>query len=430
MSLLAGGAWLLLLLAAGWWPMRRLLPWLAGGSRSGRLSVALATGAAATGLLQVALGSLGVPAGWLGPALLAALSLAAGSRVPLPAQAEARLPRVVVALLLLAAVAGTGAAIGTPFRSDGSKFWGPRARDLALHGASMAPALHDPQRLAVHRDYPLLLPSLLAPVFAASPPDATSGPKLVLAGLQLALLGLLAARLRRLGAEGALLLAAAGSAPLLVSPDVRESAVGGGYADGAVALLLLVSACCVDRLRRVGCRGAAAGAMLAGAALAATKLEGAAALAILLVAWALAGPRRAALPAVAAGVLLLLLPTLVLRAGVAPEEPGFLPGRLADGAVLVARGPPVVAGLLRLAAEASCLGLLPLLLLHRLLRVRSGFACLAVAGCVALLCASYLATTMHATRHMQTSAHRLAWQWLPALLVLAASARPETADGH
>jgi hypothetical protein len=422
-SLAAGGAFLLLLAAAGWWPSRALLPWLAGGSWAGRLSAALACGAAATGLAQVALGAVGVPAGWLAPSLLAALSLAAGARVRPGAAPEPPLPRVVVLLLLLVALAGAGAAVGTPFRSDGSKFWAPRARELARTAASEAPSLHDPARLAVHRDYPLLVPSLLAPVFAASPPDAMAGPKLVLAGLQLALLGCLATLLRRRGGEGLLLLAAAGTAPLLVSLDVRESAVAGGYADGVVALFLLLVVACVERLRAEGGARTAAGAALLGGALASTKLEGGAELLVVLGAWALCGPRRGLTVATAIGAALLLAPTLLLRAGVAPEEPGFLLQRLADAETLAARGLPVAAGVLRLAGEATCLGLLPVLLLARSARPGQGFARLLLLGLLLLLAVSYLSTSMHAVRHLQTSAHRLAWHWVPALALLAAAPR-------
>jgi hypothetical protein len=350
--------------------------------------------------------------------------------VRVTAAPEPALPRVVVLVLLVVALAGAGAAVGTPFRSDGSKFWAPRARELARTAASEAPSLHDPARLGVHRDYPLLAPSLLAPVFAASPADAMAGPKLVLAGLQLALLGCLATLLRRRGEQGALLLAAAGAAPLLASLDVRESAVAGGYADGAVALFLLLVVACVERLRAEGGARTAAGAALLGAALATTKLEGGIELLVVLGAWALCGPRRGMPFAVAAGAALLLAPTLVLRAGVAAGEPGFEPARLADGGDLAARGLPVAAGILRLAGEASCLGLLPALLLARMARPGQGFARLLLAGAVLLLAVSYLATNMHAVRHLQTSAHRLAWHWLPALALLAAAPRAGADRGH
>jgi hypothetical protein len=429
-SLLAGALSVALLVAAGWWPMRRLLPWLAGRGLVGRLSVACACGAAATGLLQVALGATGVAAGWLAAALLAIASLAAGLRVRVEAPPDAPLPRVVAALLLLVALVGTGASVGTPFRSDGSKFWAPKARELARVGASAAPSLHDPTRLAVHREYPLLVPSLLAPAFAASPPDATAGPKLVLAALQLALLGVAAALLRRRGAGGVLLLAAVVAAPLLVSLDVRESAAAGGYADGADALLLLLVVACVDRLRRGADGGALAGAALFGAALLSCKLEGAVELGLVLVAWLLCGPRRAGAVAVAAAALLLASPSFVIRAGVAPDEPGFAAAHLPDGSNLVARGLPVAAGVGGLLTDASCLGLLPALLLARLARGRSRFAWLLVGGAAAFLFASYLCTTMDALRHIQTSEHRLAWHWLPALALLAAPVTEEVEHGR
>jgi hypothetical protein len=381
-------------------------------------------------LLQVALGACGVAAGWLAPLGLAALSLVAGWRVRGEVPRDPPLPRGLAALLLLVALVGTAAAAGTPFRSDGSKFWGPKARELARVGARDAPSLHDSRLLAVHREYPLLVPSLLAPVFAVSPPDATAGPKLVLAALQLALLGVLTTLLRRCGAGGLLLLAAVAAAPLLVSLDIRESAVAGGYADGADALLLLLVVACAGRARAAADGGALAGVVLFGGALLSCKAEGAVELALVLVAWLSCGPRRAPALLAGAGALLLAAPTFVLRAGiasVAPDEPGFVLARLGEPAALAARGLPVAAGVGGLLLDASCLGLLPLLVLGRLVRGGSRFAWLLVAGLAAFLVASYLSTTMDALRHVQTSAHRLAWHWLPALALLAA---PEEEHGR
>jgi hypothetical protein len=160
-----------------------------------------------------------------------------------------------------------------------------------------------------------------------------------------------------------------------------------------------------------------------------TKVEGAVELAIVLAAWVLCGPRHARLLPLAAGALALAVPTILLRAGVAPDEPGFEPARLLEGDVLVARFVPVAAGVARLALEASCLGLLPALLAVQLARSGQGFGRLIAAGAVAFLLLSYLATTMEAHRHMQTSAHRLAWHWLPALALLAAAGRAEEPHG-
>jgi hypothetical protein len=430
LSLLAGAAFVALLIAAGWWPSRALLPWLGGRGLAGRLAAACACGAAATGLLQVALGACGFAAGWLAPAVLAAISFVAGLRVRIEATADPPLPRGLAALLLLVAIVGTTAAAGTPFRSDGSKFWGPKARELARVGARDAPSLHDPSLLAVHREYPLLVPSLLAPVFAASPPDATSGPKLVLASLQLAMLGVLTTLLRRRGSGGLLLLAAVTAAPLLVSLDIRESAVAGGYVDGAEALLLLLVVACADRARVAEDVGGLAGVALFGGALLSCKLEGSVELGLVLAAWWLCGPRRAPALAAGAAALLLAVPTFVLRAGiaaVAADEPSFFAARFVEPASLAARGLPVAASVGGLLVEASCLGLLPLLVLARLARGGSRFAWLLAAGAAAFLVASYLTTSMDALRHVQTSAHRLAWHWLPALVLLAA---PEEERGR
>ena len=72
----------------------------------------------------------------------------------------------------------------------------------------------------------------------------------------------------------------------------------------------------------------------------------------------------------------------------------------------------------------------PLLLLLWLLPQAAGparatrcFALWLLVGAVVFLMLSYLATNMQAARHIQTSAHRLAWHWLPALAWLVAQLR-------
>jgi len=451
LSLLAGAACVAALLVAGWWPMRAWAPGLAGPTLTGRMSVAFALGAAIAGLVLVLLSALGMPAH---PAVLGVLAL--GSALLLrgrpgaepaapaspaatadPAGGVARLPRGFAALLLVVALVSTGASVGLPFRSDGSKFWAPRARDLAEVGAAHAPSLHDPGRLGVHRNYPLLVPALMAPAFTLSPPDAVAGPKLVLAALTLALLGVLAVQLLRCGARGGLLLLVFATLPFLVGTDVRESAVSGGFVDSAEALFLLLVVAGAEALRRGAAQGADRTLLvtgLFGAALASTKLEGAAELGLVAIAWLLTGPlRRPVLPWLAL-VLLLWVPTLVIRAGASPEEAGFTAESLTDGSTLLARGVPVLAGVGSLLLDVSCFGLLPPLVLLWLLpragapeaRGTRTFALWLLAGAAGFLLVSYLATTMHTGRHIHTSAHRLAWHWLPALALLAARVR---ADG-
>jgi hypothetical protein len=496
LSLLAGVACVAAWVAAGWWPMRAWAAPLAGASWYGRVALACALGAAVTGLAQVLLSACGVASGAAVPAALALASLAAtwrraaaraegatttaayadgaghvigAARADVAASSDAgapacrgsrgngapraALPAWLAALLLAVTATSLLAAAGTPFRSDGSKFWAPRARELSRIGASEAPSLHDQARLGVHRDYPLLVPALLAPVFALAPAEATAGPKLALGALCLAVLGTLAALLPRFGTRGVVLLAAFAALPLLTSLDVRESAVAAGFVDGVAALFLLLLVVAVERMREavpdrsVGARGipgnlAAAGgigcAALAGAALASTKLEGSVAAALVFGAASIAGPRRGALLAAAASALLLALPTFVIAAGVAPDEQGFSLARLVDAATWAARLPPVLAGLGGLLLDASCFGLLPLLLVvmacgrapvpahpadaaqRDTARRRRVFAVWVGAGATALLLASYLSTNMHAGRHMDTSAHRLLWQWLPAATWLVA----------
>jgi hypothetical protein len=437
MSLAVGLAHVVLLLAAGWWPMRAFAHELAGARWWSRTCWSLGLGAALVGVVQVLLSWLGIPAHMAVPAGLAVLSVlmalfTRAGREPLPA--EEPLPRLLAVVLLIVALVGTTASAGLPFRSDGSKFWAPRARDLALSGAADAPALHDPARLAHHREYPLLVPALLAPVFASTPQDATVGPKLVLAALQLALLGMLAALLARHGRTGRWLLVAFATMPMLVSLDVRESVVAGGFVDGVVALFLLMLVAVVQRLRLgEGDRREVTLAVLLGSALVATKLEGAAELAILAMAWLLVGPSRARVWTVLAGVALLALPTLFIQADVVPDPPGFGFGRLADAGVLHARLMPVTAGLAGQLLNVSSFGLLPLALALAWFAGRAagptrsrawlGWMLLGVCAFLALV---YLTTNMQAARHIHTSAHRLVWHWLPAatwLLAVAGSPR-------
>jgi len=462
---------------AGWWPMRTWGAALAGPRWYGRVALACALGAAITGLVQVLLSACGIAAGAVVPCALAALSLLChrrgrarqpiveatpGGVVALRQQIEPGLPAWLAALLVGVALVSLAAAAGTPFRSDGSKFWAPKARELSQVGAREAPSLHDPARLGVHRGYPLLVPVLLAPVFALSPPDATAGPKFALGALGLALLGVLAVLLPRCGTRGFVLLAAFAAMPLLTSLDVRESAAASGFVDGVDALFLLLLVVAVERLResqeqhgtaRAGSGAGAAAlvdlradsglalAALAGAALASTKLEGAVEAVIVFgAAWAV-GPRRGALLAAGGAALLLAVPTLVIAAGVTPAEPGFSLARLADPALWQARLLPVLTGLLGLLVDVSSFGLLPLLLVvlacgrdgasaaapvtadtacRHAARRRQLLGLLLGGGALTFVLVSYLSTNMQAERHIDTSAHRLLWHWLPAVTWLVA----------
>jgi hypothetical protein len=431
-SLLIGAVFVLLLVAGGWWPMRWLCGHWLGSGLAGRAALAMALGAALNGLVQLLLSAFGVPAGPLVPVLLAAPALAAFAipdRNRGRTTAARRLPPALVALLLLVGLLGTGVSVGLPFSADGSRIWAAKSRELALHGASRAPSLHDTERAGVHRRYPLLAPALLAPVFALSPPDAASGPKAVLAALHLSLLGVLALLLSREGARGRVLLAVFLTMPFLVRTEVRESAVSGGYVDGLDALFLLLTVVGLDRLRRATSDGRdLLLTALCGAALASTKMEGAVELLIAMAAWLAVSRSGRRLVALAAVTILLLVPTLVLRAGVTPEPFGFSMQRLADGSLLAARSVPVALGLAGLVLDVSSFGLLPPLLLLWLAvgtaaperRDTRRLALLMLAGTAAFLALSYLTTAMHATRHIATSGHRLVWHWLPAATWLVA----------
>jgi hypothetical protein len=441
MSLLVGLVHVLLLVAAGWWPMCTLAHELAGSRWWSRAGWALGLGAALVGLVQVLLSWSGLAAHGAVPAGLAAVSVVASlatrsGRPPLPVAEP--LPRLLAALLLVVAVVGSMASAGLPFRADGSKFWAPRARTLGSFSAGEAPTLHDPARLAHHREYPLLVPVLLAPVFASTPQDATTGPKLMLAALQLALLAVLASLLAAEGRHGRWLLAAFVTMPLLVSLNVRESGVAGGYVDGVLALFLLMLVVAAQQLR-LG-QGATRQVMLAvllGAALIATKSEGVVELAILAGAWLVVGPRRMPVWSVLAGAAALSLPTLLIRSGVVPDPPGFELGRLLDAGVLYARIVPVMAGLGGQLLNVSAFGLLPLVLVLSWFAGRGAPPAASRAwlgwmllGVCAFLLASYLSTNMQAARHIHTSAHRLIWHWLPAatwLLAVAGRSREDEA---
>gem|GEM_PF-2802991 len=479
MSLAVGFAVLLLLAATGAWPAMRWGRHVSGGGRIGRLSLALTLGAAITGLVQLTLSLAGAPAGLGVMVALAVGSLSAfrwaplgsgsaagsraatgageatgadvgtdvgsdvgsdvgtdvGSDVGLVTDAPTESPGLpLTAWLAVVVVVSTVVAVGLPFSGDGSKFWAPKARDLAHHSALTAPSIADETRLGFHRGYPLLAPVLMAPAFAHSPADASTGAKLVLHGLGLALLGLLVTLLSAEGRHGRWLAAAMLAMPALVIPEVRESLGAGGYVDGADALFLLLLVDTVDRLRRGAGRGGDSGgsasqggdavlAGLAGAALVSTKLEGSVELAIVVCAWLLAGPQRGAPMVRLLGLVGLLAIPSIWLASLAPSDPMISdPGLLLQGGVLWGRAVPVVAALGGLLIDTSALGLAPLAILACacLGRPRWGFGMLLVLGCLAFLALVYLSTTMHVGRHMHTSLHRLVLHWLPAFALLAA----------
>lgn len=438
MSVGVGALFVLLLVLTGWWPMRRLAGEWAGPSWPERAAVAAALGAATTGLCQLLVSACGVPATPVVPAVLAALSLLLCRLAPGPAvvpEPAPPLPPLLAVLLLLVALLAVGAAVGTPFSADGVRIWAAKSRDLAVSGASEAPSLHDLERFGVHRRYPLLVPSLLAPAFAWSGPDAAAGPKLVLAALSLAIVGVASALLRRSGARGLALLAALATAPILASLEVRESAVSGGYADSADALFLLLLVVALQRLRTAHEPARAALLVaLTGAALMSTKLEGSVELLVAVTATLLVGGRRPWVLGAAALALVLALPTFVIQSGVAGGDEGFEPSALLDGGILLARIVPVASGLAGIALDASAFALLPLLLLAWLLpplsasaapsqRAARACALWMLAGALGFLTVAYLTTWMVPGRHIHTSAHRLAWHWLPALTWLAAQAQ-------
>lgn len=435
MSLVAGVVVLLLMLATGAWPAARLGRHVAGPGWIGRLSLALALGAAITGLVQLALSLLGVPAGLGTAAALAVVSLA-GFRFAAPGccvvagSAGATEPLAgtpglpLTSWLLAVALVSTVVAVGLPFSGDGSKFWAPKARDLAEHSALNAPSIADETRLGFHRGYPLLVPSLMAPAFAHSPLDGSAGAKLVLHGLGLALLGLITTLLAACGRNGRWLAAALLAMPALVLPEVRESLFAGGYVDAADALFLLLLVDAVDRLRRDAARaGDALLAALAGAALLSTKFEGAVELGIVVCAWLLAGPLRGRPLLRLLGVVAVLsIPTVWLSA-LAPADPTISnPALLLQGDVVWGRALPVAVAFAGLLVDTSALGLAPLAILACALvaRPRWGFGLLLLLGCLAFLALVYLSTTMHVGRHLHTSLHRLVLHWLPAFALLAA----------
>lgn len=432
---LAWGALLLLLQACvGWLPARLLMPVERGLLRA---AAAVALGGAITGLVQVALSAVGVPSLSISVVVLAVGSLLLarlGAWRPAVMQAAPPFPRALLAVIVAVALVSSAVAWGHPFKGDGGKFWGPRARELSRDAAVSAPALHDELRLAFHREYPLLVPALLAPAFAHSSQDAHAGPKLLLHGFTLSLLLLGAAQVARAGARGPLLALLLVSVPAFTSLDLRESAVAGGYMDAVAALYLLLVVGAVQRMRasEPGL-GAAALLALSGAALVGTKLEGAVELLIILVAWALCGPRRRALLPACAALAVLVVPGAWLQWGVIADPSGT------DLSLLSAWGsrlPKLLLGLGAALIDVSALGLLPLALLLSCLQQRGqrdsrqglwplSFGATLALGLLAFLTLVYLTTLMALDRHLYTSLHRLLLHWLPAFALLAASRRGE-----
>lgn len=431
MSLAVGVGIVLLQLAIGWWPATRLGASLVG-DRIGRMGLALILGGAITGVVQVAVLACDRPATIAVPAALAVgslLGLLLTRSRPAVGRAAPPLPRLLLALLGVVLVLSTSAAVGLPFTSDGTKFWAPRARELMQTGALSAPSLHDDSRLAFHRDYPLLVPALLAPAFAHSPPDAMTGPKLVLHSALIGMLLLVCSRLGAAGRRGWWLAAALLVVPAWTKVEVRESAVAAGYVDATLAGLLVVLVLCVEALRSPGVTRRAAplllGCLSAGA-LASTKLEGGVAALIVLVAWGLSRPRdlgRVAL--LLTGAAVISAPTWYLRTVVLPGESALVMEFLTDPTQLLARSLPVLAGVGGRLLDTSAFGLLPLLLLAlggtALARDgvrRHAFIVWLVLGVAGFLLVAYLGTSMTVDRHIYTSCHRLVLQWLPALALL------------
>lgn len=447
MSALVGLLLVALAVAAGWVPAR-------GQPCDGpaaRLARAFAWGAALIGLVQLLLGWLGVRATLAVPlalgVLLPAAAWLAGARrasraggaqagvvragrvtrdarvrataVALPGLVSPRALGIVASACLLV---GASATAGLPFRTDGSTFWAPKARELSRVAADETPMLRDPTRLAMHRDYPLLVPALLAPAFGIPPQDAQAGPKLMLYASVAAIALLLADRLGRGGARAQALALAFVTMPCLVRTEVRESIAVAGFVDAPLALFVLMAVDAIQRVRtsRLPARLDVIAAGVFGGALVATKLEGATALAILLAAWALCGPRRAAIAVVAPLALLLAAPSLALVHDVASDGAIVEARWLLDPAMWGARAVPVLAGLLGLLVDASRFGTLGLLLLLCWPRGPGrAFATWVALGFLAVMALAYVGTTMHVGRHVYTSAHRLAFQFLPALVLLA-----------
>ncbi len=437
MSLLTGIAAVALLALAGWWPSVRLVPVMAVGPWWARFSIALCLGAAIVGLVQIALSACGMPLGFTAPLILAAISVVLCRVAPatetLEQSAVPAMPRLLACGLLTVALLGSLEAVGSPFRSDAMKFWMPKSRALATSGVTESPLFMEAGRLSFHRDYPLLVPSLLAPVFGVTALDAAAGPKMVLHSLQLALLGLAAFLLCRAGSRGRWLLALLVATPMFLRLEQRESMTTTGFVEAVPALFLLLLVAGVDRLRKGEGNGAdLIVAILAAGALGAAKLEGQVAVLLVLGTWLLVGPQgRPAAFRVGVGALFLLGPTLWIQGQVASEVPAFRPGDLLDVEHLVTRGIPVAAGLFERFLDGSALGLLPLLLVGWAIAdaKREGmrqhaFSLVLVLGVAAFLMSVYLATTMHPGRHIHTSAHRLIFQWLPAFAFLIAQAGP------
>ncbi|GJM21707.1 MAG: hypothetical protein DHS20C15_16220 [Planctomycetota bacterium] len=467
-GLAAGGLVLALLLVLGWGPSARSF----AARRSGlaeRVARALAWGAALWGLCGFALNVAGFAVSvWqlavfsASSALLCGLARALSRNAPeqpaperpspaspahvspahaplgpkqSPSPSTARVGRLATLLLLPVLLIALASTLGQPLCGDGSKFWLPKAYDSLNAGVPDTPALQDSEHLGFHRNYPLLGPVLLAPALQLAAPDNHLAAKTVLAGLHVALLVLLVLLLKREGAAGAWLALLAVAMPVWLSADAAASPGAGGLMDGVLALFLLLLVDAVDALRRRGCPSVHDAALWI-AALACIKLEGGVAAALVLGVALLVGPRREAWWA----VLLPLLATVMLLGVFLLSVPASPPitklELLRDPSNLAVRVPVLLTGFVGVLTDAARFGLLPLGLLTLALSRpgrRAGFAWLLLLGVAAFLSCVYLSTTMHLGRHLETSAHRLALQWLPAFALLAAravSAPSETTDGR
>ena len=415
-SLATGVFFFVCAVLTGWGPTRRFAPRDLGGL--GRFAWSTAIGAALTGQVQVLLGACGVAAGQEVPIVLAVAStLWAWRQGRVETRVDGPLPSWVVAAFAVVVVVSSGVALGLPFTSDGSKFWAPRAREMVEFGAIDMPTLHEEELVGFHRRYPLLVPAVMAPAFAGSPRDATSGPKVMLHLFTVALLAFATDRLGRRGPRGRALLVALLAMPTWTQLKIRESAVAAGYVDAVVALWLVLI---VDEILRDGAsrRSLAVMAFAAGAAWA-TKYEGIVTVIVLLLAWLLASPARwrSALTVVV-GAALLAVPTVVIQQTSLPDASIVDLGLLTDVDMLFGRSVPVLVGFGARVLDVTAFGFLPLLLVvwlpaawrdERADAATRRLSIWLVLGVFGWFTTIYLLTTMNVGRHVN---------WLSYLLLI------------
>ena len=260
------------------WPRRRSLPWIAWLALAGTL------GPFVVGAALLIAGSAGVSAHLSVPciAALAIVACAWGARrrwQQLPAAPPT--PRLVIAALVLAIGWSASVAARTHLGWDGTVVWYHKARIIAASSGAMPTAtVADPSRAWTAPDYPLHVPLAMAWVRLWQPTEDERAMKALPAAWCAAILLLVAAAVLERSASAAWTTAAVvviAATPRLL---VGEGSFTSGYADGPMAGLLAGLLWLLWRSDHAAVRQWWPLLTTVGAALAATKQEGAVAVVV------------------------------------------------------------------------------------------------------------------------------------------------------